>query len=214
MILVFLGPPGSGKGTQAKMLAEKLKTPHISLGDLLREEVRIGSEIGRRAKEIMNAGNLVPDELTIELTRKRTNAEDCKNGFILDGFPRSEIQAAALDNILKDAGKKIDKVVYFKVSEDQVVDRLSGRRSCKSCGAVFHVKFKLPKVEGKCDLCGGELFQREDDDEGAIRTRFEVYEKQTKPLIERYRSTGKLATVDAGQSIDAIYAELLRNVSN
>lgn len=214
MNLVFLGPPGSGKGTQAKMLAEKLKVPHISLGDLLREEVRRASEIGRRAKEIMNAGNLVPDELTIELTRQRTNAADCKNGFILDGFPRSEIQANALDSILKDAGRKIDKVIYFQVSEDQVVDRLSGRRSCKSCGAVYHMKFKLPKVEGKCDLCGGELFQRKDDEEGAIRTRFEVYEKQTKPLIERYRLAGNLATVNAGGSIDAIFAELLKHVSN
>jgi len=206
MKLIFLGPPGSGKGTQAKLLAEKLKVPHISLGDILREEVRKGSDIGKRAKEIMNAGRLVPDELTIELTRQRTAQPDCKNGFILDGFPRSDAQANALDKM----NLNLDKVVYFDVSEDLVVIRLSGRRSCKACGSVYHVKFKPPKAEGKCDACGSALYQRQDDEEKSVRTRFEVYQEQTKPLIDRYRSMGRLVTVDASGNIDEVFSALLK----
>ncbi|MEA3494220.1 MAG: adenylate kinase [Candidatus Margulisiibacteriota bacterium] len=208
MILVFLGPPGSGKGTQAKNLAEKHSLPHISLGDILREEVRKGSEIGKRAKELMNAGRLVPDELTIELTRQRVAQPDCKNGFILDGFPRSDIQAEALDKIFEEQKLNLDKVVYFDVSEDLVVERLSGRRSCKACGAVYHVKFKLPKTEGKCDACGGDLYQRKDDEESSVRTRFEVYQKQTKPLIDLYQSKQKLVSIDAGQGIRQVFTSL------
>ncbi len=208
MILVFLGPPGSGKGTQAKLLAEKYNLPHISLGDILREEVRKGSEIGQKAKALMNAGRLVPDELTIELTRQRVAQPDCKDGFILDGFPRSDIQAEALDKIFEEQKLNLDKVIYFDVSEDQVVERLSGRRSCKACGAVYHVKFNLPKVEGKCEACGGDLYQRKDDDESSVRTRFEVYQKQTKPLIDRYQSKQKLVSIDAGQGINEVFKSL------
>ncbi|MDD5382177.1 MAG: adenylate kinase [Candidatus Margulisbacteria bacterium] len=209
MILVFLGPPGSGKGTQAKMLAEKLKIPHISLGDILREEVRQGSDIGKRAREFMDAGKLVPDELTIELTRKRISDPDCMSGCIIDGFPRSAVQAEAFDNMLDEMKLELGKVIYFKVDKEQVVERLSGRRSCKNCGAVFHVKYKRPKVENKCDLCGGELYQRKDDEEKAIRTRFEVYAEQTKPLIERYQKQNKLAAIDAGGSIESVFSRLL-----
>lgn len=214
MILVFLGPPGSGKGTQAKLLAEEKNLPHICLGDMLRDEVRKGTEIGKRAKEIMNAGHLVPDESTIELTQKRVGTADCRKGFILDGFPRSAVQAEALDQMQKEMGFELDKVIYFQVTADQAVDRLSGRRSCKECGAVYHIKFNPSKIEGRCDACGGELYQRKDDEESAIRTRFLVYEKQTKPLLDRYRKAGQVLVVNAGGSIDQIYKEMLAIIGN
>jgi len=214
MKLVFLGPPGSGKGTQAKVLAEKLGLPHISLGDILREEVRKESEIGKKAKEFMNAGKLVPDELTIELTRQRIAKPDCTPGFILDGFPRSAIQAEAFDNMMKGMGLELDKVIYFQVNEDQIVDRLAGRRSCKTCSTVYHVKHKPPAVAGKCDEDGTELYQRKDDEEKAIRTRFEVYAEQTKPLIERYLKAGKLVELDASGSIEDILKKLLAIVGH
>ncbi|MBU0671566.1 MAG: adenylate kinase [Candidatus Margulisbacteria bacterium] len=209
MKLVFFGPPGSGKGTQAKLLTEKFKLPHISLGDMLRQEVRAESDIGQRAKALINAGKLVPDELTIELTRQRLNKPDCKNGFVLDGYPRSQAQADALEEILADLKWQLDKMVYFQVDEDKVVERLSGRRSCKTCGAVYHVKFNQPKVAGKCDQDGSELYQRKDDVESAIRTRFEVYAEQTEPLLERYKKSEKLATVEAAGSIEQVFKRLL-----
>jgi len=209
MILIFLGPPGSGKGTQAKRLSERIRVPHISLGDILREEVRLETELGRRAKEHMNAGRLVPDEMTIELTRKRIRQEDCRSGFIIDGFPRSAAQADAFDRMLEEDKLKLNRVIYFNISEEAVVDRLSGRRSCRNCGAVYHVKFNSPKVPGKCDLCGGELFQRPDDKEEVIRKRFEVYEKQTRPLIEHYAKKGKLVEMDAAKPIEEVFHKLL-----
>jgi adenylate kinase len=207
--LVFFGPPGSGKGTQAKLLREKQSMPHISLGDMLRDEVRAGSEIGQRAGELMNAGKLVPDELTIELTRQRLSKPDCRQGFILDGFPRSEKQAEALEGILQDLKIKLDKVVYFQVDEDEIVGRLSGRRSCKKCGAVYHIKFNPPKVAGHCDNDGEALYQRQDDEEKAIRTRFEVYARQTAPVLTRYKNAGLLVTVDARGPIETVFARLL-----
>jgi len=212
VILVFLGPPGSGKGTQAKLLAKKVNLPHISLGDMLRQEVRLGSDIGKKAEALINAGNLVPDELTIALTRKRIVGEDCKGGFILDGFPRSDAQAKALDKMFAEEGIEQFKVIYFEVSQDEVVERLCGRRSCRSCGAVYHVKFNPPKVEGKCDHCKGELYLRQDDEENAIRTRFEVYAKQTKPIIERYAKAGKLGTIAASGKIEEVFKALLRAI--
>ena len=214
MILAFLGPPGSGKGTQAKLLAERFKIPHISLGDILREEARRGTPIGKRIAELIHSGKLAPNELTIELTRKRIEEPDCKTGFILDGFPRSAVQAEAMDKIFGDRKLNLDKVIYFHVTEDQVVERLSDRRSCKSCGAVFHTKHKPPKASGKCDECGGELYQRQDDEESAIRTRFEVYEEQTKPLIDRYQGAHKLVAVDASGSIEDVFNELLAIVGH
>jgi adenylate kinase len=210
MILVFLGPPGSGKGTQAKRLAEKLKVPHIALGDILRDEVRLGSEIGKRAKEIINAGRLVPDEMTIELTRQRISQDDCRNGFILDGFPRSGPQAEALDEMLAEQGWHIDRVVYFQITEEEVVGRLSGRRSCRNCGAVYHLKNNPPKVSGRCDMCGGELYLRPDDEASVIRNRFEVYAKQTRPLIEIYQKRRTLTELDASKPINETFEDLLK----
>ncbi|MFA6431203.1 MAG: adenylate kinase [Candidatus Margulisiibacteriota bacterium] len=214
MILVFIGPPGSGKGTQAKMLAEKLSLPHISVGDLLRDEIRKGSDLGIKAKSFMDGGNLVPDELTIQLTKERIARPDCGKGFIMDGFPRSDIQAKAFDKMLAESGLEMDKVVYFKVSQEEVVKRLSGRRSCKDCGAVFHIDNKPSKKGAKCDICGGDLIQRPDDSPSVIANRFVVYEKQTKPLIEHYEKMNKILELDASKPIDEIFSHLDRLGSN
>lgn len=178
MILIFLGPPGSGKGTQAKLLAEKLSIPHISLGDILREEVKAGSEIGKQAGKIINAGHLVPDEMTIELTRKRLSEPDCRNGFIIDGFPRSAGQARGLERILAENKLEIDRVFYFRITEEEAVKRLL-------------------------------LRGRHDDEENVIRARFEVYEKETRPLIEHYAGLGKLVEIDAARPIDQVFKQLL-----
>jgi adenylate kinase len=209
-----LGPPGSGKGTQAKLLAAKLGLPHISLGDMLRDEVRKESEIGKIAKELINAGRLAPNEITIDLTRQRIAQDDCRKGFILDGFPRSKPQAEGLDKMLAEMKTDLTKVIYFNLSEDEVVTRLCGRRSCKGCGAVFHVEFNPPKAEDKCDRCGKQLYQRKDDVEDSIRTRFEVYAEQTKPLIQRYEKAGKLVTIDAGGSIEEVFDRLLAEIGH
>lgn len=214
MIIVFLGPPGSGKGTQAKLLAEKFDLPHISLGDLLREEVRQGTENGKRIKALIDAGKLAPNELTIAICRDRVLKPDCQKGFILDGYPRSTVQADALDLLLKELGRQLDRVVYFSVDENKIVERLSGRRSCKQCGAVYHVKFNPPKQAGRCNVDGSELYQRQDDVEEAIRTRFEVYAEQTRSLIERYQKSQKLAEVPADGTIEEVFARLLNTVSN
>ncbi|MFH1542184.1 MAG: adenylate kinase [bacterium] len=214
MILVFLGPPGSGKGTQAKLLADKYNLPHISLGDLLRAEVHSKSEMGLKIGELINAGKLAPDELTIAITKKRVAQADCQSGFILDGFPRSGEQAEALDQMLSELGRALDKVVYFQVDENKIVDRLSGRRSCQTCGAVYHVKYNLPKDEGKCDVDGTALYQRKDDVEDAIRTRFAVYAKSTMPLIDRYKKSEKLVTISADGAIDEVFGRLLNIVAD
>jgi adenylate kinase len=212
-VFVFLGPPGSGKGTQAKLLAEKLLIPHISLGDILREEVRLGTEIGKKVKALIEAGKLAPDELTIELAKRRISKQDCQRGFIFDGFPRSQAQAEALDRMLGAKGWELSKAVYFNLAEEEVVNRLSARRSCKLCGAVYHLVNNPPKVPGKCDLCGGELYLRHDDEPEVIRTRFEVYEKETLPLVRRYQREGKLVTIDASGSIEEVFQRLWEALS-
>lgn len=207
-VFVFLGPPGSGKGTQAKLLAQRLGIPHISLGDILREEVRSGSEIGQKVKSLIEAGRLAPDEITIALAEKRISREDCQKGFIFDGFPRSQAQAEALAQMLKRENRNLEKVVYLEVDKEEVVNRLSNRRSCKKCGAVYHLVNNPPKEPEKCDLCGGELYLRHDDEPEVIRTRFEVYEKETLPLIERYAQEGKLLKIDASGTIDEVFSRL------
>lgn len=207
MILIFLGPPGSGKGTQAKQLADKLGFPHIALGDILRESIRLGDEVGLLAKGFVEAGKLVPDEVTIRITRERIGKPDCQRGFILDGFPRSMNQAQALDETLKGADYR---VVYFEVPLQNVIERNAGRWSCPNCGAVYHVKFNPPKAAGICDRCGEKLYQRKDDNEEVIKTRFVVYEQQTTPLIEYYSKKGKLFKLNAAAPIGEVFERLLK----
>ena len=186
MKLVLLGPPGAGKGTQAKMMIEKYRIPQISTGDILRQAVKDGTPLGKEAKTYMDQGELVPDELIINLVKERIKADDCKEGYIFDGFPRTVAQAEALDNVLEGLSTKLDAVVSINVPEDEVVKRLSGRRTCKSCGTLYHIIYNSPTKEGICDKCGGELFQRDDDNETTIRQRLSVYQAQTSPLIEYY----------------------------
>ncbi|MCX5725574.1 MAG: adenylate kinase, partial [Candidatus Saganbacteria bacterium] len=182
-VLIFMGPPGSGKGTQALKLSERLKIPHIALGDILREEVAAGTDVGKQAEKFMSAGKLVPDELTIDIIRERLKKSDCRDGFILDGFPRNGNQAKNLEKIFSDLNVGLDRAVYFSIPLSDVVKRLSERRSCKKCGAVYHLTFHPPKKKGICDRCGEELYQRHDDEEAIIKTRFSVYTDETKPLI-------------------------------
>ena len=208
MNIIMLGPPGAGKGTQAKMLVEKLGIPQISTGDMLRAAVKEGTPMGLKAKEYMDGGKLVPDEVVIGIMKDRLGADDCAKGFILDGFPRTIPQAEALDKVLAEMGKKIEYVVNVAVPESELLDRLTGRRTCKKCGAMYHVKFNPPKQEGVCDKCGGELYQRDDDKEETILNRLKVYNDQTAPLIEYYERQGVLVNIDGSKEIKEIFAEI------
>lgn len=208
--IIMLGAPGSGKGTQAKKMSERVGIPQISTGDMLREAVKQGTEMGRKAKSFMDQGALVPDEVVIGIVRDRLNAADCKEGFILDGFPRTIPQAEALDSVLRDLGKKITTVLSLEVDEAALMDRLCGRRTCPGCGAMFHVRFNPPKTEGKCDQCGGALIQREDDQEETIQARLVHYKKSTEPLIEYYRGTGTIQSVKASGEIETIFRQIVK----
>jgi adenylate kinase len=207
MRLVLLGPPGAGKGTQAKRIAERYQIPHISTGDILRENLREQTELGLKAKTYMDKGELVPDELLIDLIKERLSQPDCAKGFMLDGYPRTLPQAEALKQILKDA--PLDVVLNIDVPDEELITRLSGRRMCQ-CGASYHIKFNPPKQEGVCDVCGGMLYQRDDDREEAIRNRLQVYHKQTQPLIDYYTGASLLKTVDGTGSIDEIFDAITR----
>jgi len=209
MNIIFLGPPGAGKGTQAKILVEKYAIPQISTGDMLRDHVAKGTELGVKAKEYMEKGQLVPDEIILGMVKERLSQQDAQKGFILDGFPRTVAQAEALDKILEEMDKKIEYVLALIVPDEELVSRLTGRRTCKNCGMMYHIKFKPPKVEGKCDSCGGELYQRPDDNEETVRNRLKVYHKQTSPLIEYYRKKGVLFEVDGSKGIDEITQQLI-----
>lgn len=208
MRLIFLGPPGVGKGTQAVKLSQKYGIPHISTGDALREAVARGTEIGLKAKSYMDRGSLVPDEVVIGIIRERLAQDDCKKGFILDGFPRTVRQAEALDEILKDMGMKLDAVLNVEAPDEVIIERLSGRRTCKNCGRVYHVIYMPPKREGVCDVCGGELYQRDDDKPEAIARRLRVYKEQTAPLIEYYEGKGKLHRIDGSRDVDAVFRQI------
>jgi len=205
MILVFLGPPGAGKGTQAKLLSQRMEFLHLSTGDLLREAVKNQTPLGKKAKEYMDRGELVPDGLIVQLIEE-TMPKD--GNVILDGFPRTVNQALALEEMLKGKGEKISKVLFFNVPDEVIIDRLSGRRVCSKCGAVYHVKYNPPKVEGVCDLCGGNLMQRDDDKEEVVKKRLEVYRKQTQPLIEFYQDRGIIYRLDAKKGVEELFEEV------
>jgi adenylate kinase len=208
MNLILLGPPGAGKGTQSAALVERYGVPQISTGDMLRAAVKEGSPMGLKAKSCMDAGALVPDDVVIGIVRERLEKEDCKGGFILDGFPRTVAQADALQATLKDLGKELDAVVSLNVDADALVERLTGRRICKGCGKGYHLKFDPPAKEGQCDLCGAELYQRDDDQEETIRKRLTVYQEQTSPLIDYYRKRGLLVSIDGMRDIGEVQAEI------
>ncbi len=210
MNIIFLGPPGAGKGTQAKVLIEKFNIPQISTGDMLRENVAKGTELGMKAKEYMEKGQLVPDEIILSMVKERLSQPDAQKGFILDGFPRTVAQAEALDKILEEMGKKIEYVLALIVPDEELVIRLTGRRTCKKCGMMYHIKFKPPKEEGKCDVCGGELYQRPDDNEETVRNRLKVYHEATAPLLDYYKKKEVLFEVDGSKTIEEITQQLLK----
>lgn len=207
---ILLGPPGAGKGTQAVRIVEKYGIPHISTGDIFRENIKKGTELGKRAQEYMNKGELVPDDLVVEIATARLLEEDCKDGFLLDGFPRTVYQAEKLDEFLAAHGAKIDKVLDIAVEKEELIARLTGRRVCKTCGASYHVVNIPPKKEGVCDICGGELIQRSDDNAETVANRIEVYEAQTKPLIDYYEKAGNIAHIDGSTGLDNVFADIVK----
>jgi adenylate kinase len=209
MKLILLGPPGAGKGTQAKMLIDRFSIPQISTGDILRQAVKDGTPMGLKAKSCMDAGALVPDEVVVGIVRERLQMSDCDRGFILDGFPRTVPQADALQETLQSLGKSLDAVISLEVDTEALVERLTGRRTCRRCGRGYHVKFDPPKTEGVCDACGGELYQREDDREETIRKRLEVYADQTSPLAAYYGQKGLLIQIDGMQDIEKVGKRIL-----
>ena len=214
MKIVLLGPPGAGKGTQSIVLSREYKIPHISTGDILRESVKAGLPLGVKAKSFMDKGALVPDEIVTGIVAERLKEPDTKNGFILDGFPRTLNQALVLDEALKKISSGIDMVVYFETSSRVAIERLSGRRVCKSCGFNYHVKNIPPKIEGVCDKCGGELFQRPDDKEATVLNRLKVYEAETKPLIEYYIKKGILKKVSGDLGVEDLFKVLSKVFSD
>ena len=209
MHILLMGPPGAGKGTQAAELVKEFAIPHISTGDMFRAAIKEGTALGREAKGYMDQGKLVPDSVTIGIVRERLAKDDCKKGFILDGFPRTVEQADALDGILKDLGLSLTRVLNINVPAADLIERATGRRICKKCGATYHVKFNPPKKEGVCDACGGELFQRADDTAETMKNRLSVYEASTKPLIDYYEKAGIYTEVDGRQAIDKVTADLI-----
>jgi adenylate kinase len=202
--LVLVGPPGAGKGTQAQFIAAQLAVPKISTGDIFREHVSQGTELGMAAKKYMETGDLVPDEVTIAMVRERLGEDDAADGFLLDGFPRNVPQAETLDEILADMGSALNVVLELVVDDEEVIRRLSGRRTCRNCGHIWHVDFDPPTREGKCDDCGGQLFQRDDDKSETVRHRLEVYAEQTAPLIAYYAEKGVLVGIDATGPVDDV----------
>ena len=210
MILVLLGPPGSGKGTQAKKLVTENKWPQLSTGDMLRSAISRGTKLGLEAKSFMDRGTLVPDQVVIGLINERTQEPDCQKGFILDGFPRTVPQAEALDKVLESRGKKMDRAVLFEIADQELVKRLSGRRTCLKCGAMYHVESARPKKDGVCDACGDVLTQRDDDKIDVIQKRLEVYHAQTAPVADYYKKQGKLRSLDASKTPSEVTSALVQ----
>ncbi|MDY0040823.1 MAG: adenylate kinase [Desulforhabdus sp.] len=208
MNIILLGPPGAGKGTQAKRLIDKYAIPQISTGDMLRAALKEGTPLGLEAKKFMDKGALVPDNVVIGLVKERIQQKDCAKGYMLDGFPRNVSQAEELDKMLGDLGQKIDDVICIEVPNEELVGRLTGRRTCRSCGAGYHVMFDPPKKEGVCDKCQGELYQRDDDNEATVKSRLQVYANQTEPLIDYYQKQGKLRPINGVGDMGEIFARI------
>lgn len=207
---VLLGPPGAGKGTQAAKIIDKYNVPHISTGDIFRANIKQGTELGKKAQGYMNEGKLVPDELVVDLVKDRLQQDDCKEGFLLDGFPRTIFQAEKLDEFLSESGLKLDIVLNFKVRKDVLIERITGRRVCKACGASFHVVNLPPAKEGICDRCGGELIQRKDDNRETVENRINVYEKETAPLIGYYEKQGTLVDFDGEKDHEEVFLDVVK----
>ncbi|MBC2301352.1 adenylate kinase [Listeria welshimeri] len=208
MKLVLMGLPGAGKGTQAEQIVEKYNIPHISTGDMFRAAMKNNTELGKKAKSFMDNGDLVPDEVTNGIVRERLAEDDAKNGFLLDGFPRTVEQAAELENILSDLGTELDAVINIEVDKDVLMKRLTGRWICRTCGKTYHEIYNPPKVAGKCDLDGGELYQREDDKKETVENRLNVNMKQTKPLLDFYSKKGKLHSINGEQDINDVFVDV------
>ncbi|MCL6477810.1 MAG: adenylate kinase [Peptococcaceae bacterium] len=210
MNLLIMGPPGAGKGTQAEVLVKELDITHISTGDMFRNAIKEGTEMGKKAKEYMDKGELVPDEVVIGMVKDRLSQPDCQKGFLLDGFPRTVEQARALDATLAALGIKLNGVINIVVPLDKLMARLTGRRVCKGCGASYHVLFNPPQTEGKCNACGGELYQRTDDNEESVGTRLKAYEEKTQPLIDYYKGKGILLNINGDQEIKKVLEDILK----
>ena len=206
---ILLGPPGAGKGTQAERMIEKYNIPHISTGDIFRENIKNGTELGKKAQEYMNKCELVPDDLVCEIATDRLKKDDCKNGFLLDGFPRTVYQAEKLDEFLAANGQKLDTVIDLEVSDDELMRRITGRRICKDCGATYHVVYAPTKVEGICDKCGEKLILRDDDKPETVQNRLKVYHEQTQPLIDFYTERKVLKTVDGTKDMKEVFADII-----
>ncbi len=208
MLIILLGPPGAGKGTQAERIVKEHLLAYVSTGDILRSAVKAQSTLGRKAKQYMDEGKLVPDELVVEIVKDRLMDPDCAKGALLDGFPRTVVQAEFLEKALPDIGISIDRILSIEVEEEELVERLTGRRVCSECSANFHLKFKPPKVRNVCDKCGGDLYQRDDDTLETVKERLDVYKQLTEPLISYYVQKGLLSTVDGSKEIDAVYEQI------
>lgn len=209
MRLILLGPPGAGKGTQAAGIVDKYSIPHISTGDIFRKNIKEGTELGKKAKEYMDQGFLVPDDLVVAIVEDRLKDEDCQKGFLLDGFPRTEYQAEALDKVLDNMNNALNKVVNVNVDKEILIERAVGRRICKECGATYHIQFNPPVSLEICDKCGGTLYQRADDNEETVTKRIEVYLQETQPLIDYYKDKGILVTVNGQQPIDKVFEDIV-----
>ncbi|AQW24918.1 adenylate kinase [Clostridium perfringens] len=210
MKIVLLGPPGAGKGTQAKSISNRYSIPHISTGDIFRKNISENTPLGIEAKSYMDNGQLVPDEVTINMVKDRLQQDDCKNGYLLDGFPRTVHQAEALDNFLTGREESIDTALLIEVPKEFILERMTGRRVCPSCGASYHIKFNPPTNDGKCDLCGSDVIQRKDDTEETVKERLDVYENQTQPLIDFYKNKKQLSVVDGTQAINEVFESICK----
>lgn len=209
MRVILLGPPGAGKGTQAAGIVDKYHIPHISTGDIFRKNIKEGTELGKKAKGYMDQGLLVPDDLVVAIVEDRLKEDDCKNGFLLDGFPRTVYQAEALDKVLDKMNSALNKVINVNVDKEILIERAVGRRICKDCSATYHIQFNPPVKASLCDKCGGPLYQRADDNEETVTKRIEVYLSETQPLINYYKEKGTLVTIDGQQPIDKVFQEII-----